>query len=597
MISRAEVAAQPDPSWNLLKFHINEVAVTFLSYPSFDQDPHPPLTEATKINLNTGSVIRTDYRGRNNPPILHRKEAFLPPGDQRIPDYAALTRKEEEAGLYRDPSRIGLRVQWLTLLRRLQLGHEGHRLVSRRIRTSAENLENGTKPEVVRHRTAIKRYDLSKPVKQLLERGLIRKNETFFDEFGFEVPLYSTEVGGKIGLQNWNDSHPANYWSFTISGFLACEDAFAQLENSGLAGEDVLWVRFRQEEDSFDYEKLLRFTYDNCYAIESFDFVDKYVKGQEFPVVVIEGCPEHCNLESFADPSTAAEQEMWAARRQLYLCCSRATTFLYFVLPRGEGGITDEIEEIVRQVSEPRNPEDVTRRTWQIQFTRTELTRRVDAFHFQTPEEAEIQTASPSVEFALDRPVTVRRLAEVLKIESAEAISDLFSLGATFQRSTDLVADDVAKDVALKHGIILRIGDEEESDDKQNVEKVAEVAGSKDSLDSKLLNFRDSPRFPRHANIVRRYLAILNWFVETVPNGPNQVLGYRRAGASRRFFATSPQELAEHASSPNPHQIGRSGVWALTTTDSRFKREILDDLLRIIEISLPVRQKTMGAMR
>ena len=28
---------------------------------------------------------------------------------------------------------------------------------------------------MARHRTAIKRYDLSKPVKQLLERGLLRK--------------------------------------------------------------------------------------------------------------------------------------------------------------------------------------------------------------------------------------------------------------------------------------------------------------------------------------------------------------------------------------------------------------------------------------
>ena len=37
------------------------------------------------------------------------------------------------------------------------------------------------KPDILRHRTAIKRYDLSKHVKLLLERGLFRKNETFFD--------------------------------------------------------------------------------------------------------------------------------------------------------------------------------------------------------------------------------------------------------------------------------------------------------------------------------------------------------------------------------------------------------------------------------
>ena len=41
--------------------------------------------------------------------------------------------------------------------------------------------EEEATPEVARHRTAIKRYDLSKPVKTLLERGLLRKQDTFFD--------------------------------------------------------------------------------------------------------------------------------------------------------------------------------------------------------------------------------------------------------------------------------------------------------------------------------------------------------------------------------------------------------------------------------
>ena len=118
---RAEIAAQPDPTWNLLKIHTDQFGFTFLSYPEFDADPHPALAEATKINLNTGSILRTDYRTRANPPILHRKGTFLPPSDPRIPDFAALTKREEEAELYRDPSRIGLRVQWLTLLKRLGL--------------------------------------------------------------------------------------------------------------------------------------------------------------------------------------------------------------------------------------------------------------------------------------------------------------------------------------------------------------------------------------------------------------------------------------------------------------------------------------------
>ena len=178
-IHRAEVAAAPASDWNLLKLHTNEFALTFLSYPNFDDDPHPALAEATKINLNTGSVIRTDYRARANPPILHRKETFLPSGDPRITTFATLTEQEEEAGLYRDTARIGLRQHWLTLLKRLGVTHRQHELVHH-IRPVDEDGADIT-TVVERHRTAIKRYDLSKPVKQLLERGLLRKNDALFD--------------------------------------------------------------------------------------------------------------------------------------------------------------------------------------------------------------------------------------------------------------------------------------------------------------------------------------------------------------------------------------------------------------------------------
>ena len=180
-IRRAEIAAQPAPDWNLLKLHTGEFGVTFLSYPDFDGDPHPALAEATKINLNTGAVTRTDYRARANPPILHRKETFLPPADPRILLFAGLTTREEEAGLYRDPTRIGLRMQWMALLRRSGLRHEGHELVPTEVAATGDRTSDTEIAEIKRHRTAIKRYDLSKPVKQLLERGLLRKGDTFFD--------------------------------------------------------------------------------------------------------------------------------------------------------------------------------------------------------------------------------------------------------------------------------------------------------------------------------------------------------------------------------------------------------------------------------
>jgi DNA phosphorothioation-associated putative methyltransferase len=179
-IQRAMIAAAPDSNWNLLKLHTDQVAITFLSYPNFDEIPHPPLAESTKINLNTGTVVRTDYRKRANPPILHRKETFLCPGDSRRQCFGHLTKQEEAAGLYRDPHRIGLRLQWQMLLKRHGLGYDGHTLIRLNSGVSVAP-EIPDMPAVQRHRTAIKRYDLSKPVKLALDRGILTKERSFFD--------------------------------------------------------------------------------------------------------------------------------------------------------------------------------------------------------------------------------------------------------------------------------------------------------------------------------------------------------------------------------------------------------------------------------
>ena len=58
-------------------------------------------------------------------------------------------------------------------------GHDWSRFEKEAASKAARTEVDGR--EIERHRTAIKRYDLSKPVKQLLERGLLKKNDTFFD--------------------------------------------------------------------------------------------------------------------------------------------------------------------------------------------------------------------------------------------------------------------------------------------------------------------------------------------------------------------------------------------------------------------------------
>ena len=179
-IQRAQAAAKPASDWNLIKFHKHQTAISFLLYDGFWKDPHPALIEATKINLKTGTVIQTDYRGRSNPPILHRKETFLSPIHPRREEFATLTKQEELTGLYQQPTKIGYRQYWQALLRQKQLYYEGHKLVRRTDPVSVDIVENEM-PPVARHRTAIKRYDLSKPVKQILEHGILRTNDTFFD--------------------------------------------------------------------------------------------------------------------------------------------------------------------------------------------------------------------------------------------------------------------------------------------------------------------------------------------------------------------------------------------------------------------------------
>jgi DNA phosphorothioation-associated putative methyltransferase len=179
-IERGMIAAKPDPEWNLLKLHTDQVAISFLTYPDFESDPHPVLAESVKINMNSGTISKTDYRKRANPPILHRKETFLPPDDPRVPLYTTLTKQEEEAGLLRDLSRIGMRIHWETLLKRCGFTYKGHDLVKvSKSTTSTATLEE--REPIERHRTAIKRYDLSRPIKLALERGLIQKRHTLFD--------------------------------------------------------------------------------------------------------------------------------------------------------------------------------------------------------------------------------------------------------------------------------------------------------------------------------------------------------------------------------------------------------------------------------
>lgn len=197
--------------FNILKLRTDELKISFLSYPDFPTLAHPALRQALTIDLVTGKARRSDYTTNPNPPILHRKESFLPPDHPRRAEFEALTRAEEAAGLYADTTTIGFKLNWERLLTAKGLTIQGHTLQGHppdpaipdprpappEIQPSTDPFipqppprpatpvtrhpDSPSIPKVERHKTALTRYDLSKPVKSLLEHGLLRPGLSFFD--------------------------------------------------------------------------------------------------------------------------------------------------------------------------------------------------------------------------------------------------------------------------------------------------------------------------------------------------------------------------------------------------------------------------------
>ena len=221
LLAQLVIVFEVGPEFNLIKFRTDELKVSFLCYPEFMEDPHPSLRHAITIDLSTGKARHTDYAGNLNPPILHRKETFLAPEHPRRAGFAALTKAEEAVGLYEHTATIGFKLNWERLLREKGVIIEGHELrkpddstphpapmtsspplgrSSEDFRADANSFRrssaevpgrggegNGGRAAteggivVDRHKTALTRYELSKPVKSLLEYGMLKSSTTFFD--------------------------------------------------------------------------------------------------------------------------------------------------------------------------------------------------------------------------------------------------------------------------------------------------------------------------------------------------------------------------------------------------------------------------------
>lgn len=113
---------------NIIKLSRTGPKVSYLSYPAFDHDPHPALTTSIRADLRRLDVKYTDFSESTNPPVLHRKETFVPGDYPRRDTFARLTEQEERAGLLDASSSIGTQDGWQTRLDSCGYRLQGHRL-------------------------------------------------------------------------------------------------------------------------------------------------------------------------------------------------------------------------------------------------------------------------------------------------------------------------------------------------------------------------------------------------------------------------------------------------------------------------------------
>jgi len=112
----------------IVKLHREKPQVSYLSYPTFDRDPHPALSTVVVARLGALKLTFRDFRESDNPPILHRKEAFVAPGYPDREKFARLTEQEEKYDLLSSPT-IGTRMGWEQALRERALRMRGHRVL------------------------------------------------------------------------------------------------------------------------------------------------------------------------------------------------------------------------------------------------------------------------------------------------------------------------------------------------------------------------------------------------------------------------------------------------------------------------------------
>jgi len=116
---------------DVVKISLHGRSVSFLRYPTFDDEAHPALVRSVRVYLPRATYGVREYHPTRNPPILHRKDILVLPSYPRYQLFRQLTEREEALGLL-ETADIGHRLGWEVLLVQRGLTVAGHEVVPAR---------------------------------------------------------------------------------------------------------------------------------------------------------------------------------------------------------------------------------------------------------------------------------------------------------------------------------------------------------------------------------------------------------------------------------------------------------------------------------
>lgn len=203
----AKSANLKNKDWDLVKLHKKDLKLSFLAYPDFYTYPYPALNTSCTVDVPTGKIRIANYTKSENPPILHRRETFFINPPIQHDEFVRFTSEGESAGLYEQTRTIGFRKNWHKLItnKGYYLDEAGALLpLASKVPT---NVEEQTSKKIERHKTAIKRDNLSTPMFILARKGYLDGDYSILDYgCGNGDDIRELEAHG-LSVHGWDPAH------------------------------------------------------------------------------------------------------------------------------------------------------------------------------------------------------------------------------------------------------------------------------------------------------------------------------------------------------------------------------------------------------